>query len=113
MSDQEEDDDESPGIPEWVVTFGDMMSLLLTFFIMIYSLSEIKEPEKFTVVVESLRRQFGHEKTTKNPAPGKHAPKNSRVKRVASMGRAKRLDLMRGGNETQAPLGSDRRETAL
>ena len=107
MSDQE-DDEESPGIPEWVVTFGDMMSLLLTFFIMIYSMSEIKQPEKFTVIVESLRRQFGHEKTTKNPAPGKHAPKNSRVKRVASMGRAKRLDLMKGGNETQAPVGSDR-----
>ncbi|MCA9126983.1 MAG: hypothetical protein KDB22_07855 [Planctomycetales bacterium] len=24
------DDDEAMGIPEWVVTFGDMMSLLLT-----------------------------------------------------------------------------------
>ncbi|MCA9240906.1 MAG: flagellar motor protein MotB, partial [Planctomycetales bacterium] len=27
-----------PGIPEWVVTFGDMMSLLLTFFIMLVSM---------------------------------------------------------------------------
>ncbi|MGI9443328.1 MAG: flagellar motor protein MotB [Rubripirellula sp.] len=33
------DEPEEMGIPEWVVTFGDMMSLLLTFFIMLVSLS--------------------------------------------------------------------------
>ena len=104
MSAQE--DDESPGVPEWMVTFGDMMSLLLTFFIMIFSLSEIKEEEKFQVIVESLRRNFGHD-SSKKTNPGKMKPKNSRVKRVASMGRAKRLDLMRGGNKVQAPVGSD------
>ncbi len=35
------------GAPEWVVTFGDMMSLLLTFFILLFSVSEMKEPNKF------------------------------------------------------------------
>ena len=40
MSDPE--NDSSPGVPEWVVTYGDMMSLLLTFFIMLVSLSELK-----------------------------------------------------------------------
>ena len=105
MSDQE--DDEIPGVPEWMVTFGDMMSLLLTFFIMIFSLSEIKQEEKFQVIVESIRRNFGHD-ASKETNPGKMKPKNSRVKRVASMGRARRLDLMRGGNKIQAPVGSDR-----
>jgi chemotaxis protein MotB len=33
------DEPEEMEIPEWVVTFGDMMSLLLTFFIMLVSLS--------------------------------------------------------------------------
>ena len=101
----QEQEDESPGIPEWVVTFGDMMSLLLTFFIMMVSMSTIKEPEKFEVIIESLRRQFGHHRTIKDPVPGKEPPKNSRPRRVASMGRAKRLDLMRGGDETKAPQG--------
>ena len=41
------EEEESMGIPEWVVTFGDMMSLLLTFFIMLVSLSEMKEEEKY------------------------------------------------------------------
>ena len=35
------EEDAPPGVPEWVVTYGDMMSLLLTFFIMLVSLSEI------------------------------------------------------------------------
>ena len=46
------------GIPEWVVTFGDMMSLLLTFFIMLVSMSEIKEEERFQALVQSMRRQL-------------------------------------------------------
>ena len=45
-----EEEDSGGGIPEWVVTFGDMMSLLLTFFIMLVSLSEIKQEEKFQAI---------------------------------------------------------------
>ena len=32
-----------PGVPEWVVTFGDMMSLLLCFFILLQMFSELKK----------------------------------------------------------------------
>jgi chemotaxis protein MotB len=35
------EEDAPAGVPEWGVTFGDMMSRLLTFFIMLVSLSEI------------------------------------------------------------------------
>ena len=38
-----QEEESGGGIPEWVVTFGDMMSLLLTFFIMLVSLSEMKD----------------------------------------------------------------------
>jgi chemotaxis protein MotB len=38
-----DDEPDEISIPEWVVTFGDMMSLLLTFFILLVSISEIKE----------------------------------------------------------------------
>ena len=37
------EEDPPAGVPEWVVTYGDMMSLLLTFFIMLVSMSKIKE----------------------------------------------------------------------
>ncbi len=32
-----------PGVPEWVVTFGDMMALLLCFFILLQMFSELKK----------------------------------------------------------------------
>jgi len=48
------------GAPEWIVTFGDMMSLLLCFFVILVSMSEIKKDERFQLVMESLRRAFGN-----------------------------------------------------
>ncbi|TWT77227.1 Motility protein B [Posidoniimonas polymericola] len=99
------EEEPEPGIPEWVVTFGDMMSLLLTFFIMLVSMSEIKEEKKFQAMLESMRRQFGHEATVSNILPGDSTPRNSTMSSLASMGRAKRLDIMRGGNPVQAVSG--------
>ncbi|TWT31212.1 Motility protein B [Posidoniimonas corsicana] len=99
------EEEPAPGIPEWVVTFGDMMSLLLTFFIMLVSMSEIKEEKKFQAMLESMRRQFGHEATVSNVLPGENTPRNSTMSSLASMGRAKRLDIMRGGNPVKAVSG--------
>ncbi len=48
------------GAPAWVVTYGDMMSLLLTFFIILVSMSELKRDHKFQRVMESLRIAFGY-----------------------------------------------------
>ena len=104
--DQEE---EEPGIPEWVVTFGDMMSLLLTFFIMLVSMSEIKQEEKFQAMLESMRRQFGHEATLASILPGQSPPRNSAMQTIASMGRAKRKDLARGGTKVKAVTGEESR----
>ena len=47
------------GAPEWVMTFGDMMSLLLTFFIMLLSLSEIKKEDEFRAIVKEVKKAFG------------------------------------------------------
>ncbi|MCA9143476.1 MAG: OmpA family protein [Planctomycetales bacterium] len=93
------------GIPEWVVTFGDMMSLLLTFFIMLVSLSEMKEEEKYQALVESMKQQFGHTKAQTSLIPGDLRPRNSALSKIATMGRAKRLDTMQGGDKVQAPTG--------
>jgi len=46
------------GAPSWVVTFGDLMSLLLTFFILMFSMSEIKV-DRFLLASESLREAMG------------------------------------------------------
>ena len=50
------------GAPAWMVTFGDMMSLLLCFFVILVALAEVKE-EKFDMLVNSLKRGFGYERS--------------------------------------------------
>ena len=53
------EDDPPPGVPEWVVTYGDMMSLLLTFFIMLVSMAETKQDGKVRAALNSLEQRFG------------------------------------------------------
>lgn len=103
------DEDESAGIPEWVVTFGDMMSLLLTFFIMLVSLSEIKQDERYQNIVESIKRRFGHELTTVNVTPGESRPRETQFRVLSTMGRAKKKDTHKGGVPTKAPDGEQPR----
>lgn len=103
-----EDEDSSGDVPEWVVTFGDMMSLLLTFFVLLFSMSEIKQAESIALL-ESLRRQFGHESAMVSPVPGRAPPLNSGMRTMASMGRARRLSTMNGGDKVRAPVGENPR----
>ena len=46
------------GAPAWVVTFGDLMSLLLCFFVLLLSFSEM-DNNKYRVVSGSLKNAFG------------------------------------------------------
>jgi chemotaxis protein MotB len=46
------------GLAGWVMTYGDMMSLLLTFFVLIVSFSSMQEA-KFKEAALSLRKAFG------------------------------------------------------
>lgn len=108
-----EEEDDGGGIPEWVVTFGDMMSLLLTFFIMLVSLSEIKEEEKYQALVESVQKQFGYDASRVSVIPGKIKPRNSALKNLATMGRAKKMDITKGGDKVQAPSGDHPRVVAI
>ena len=54
-----QDDDEAPaGAPEWIVTFADLMSLLLTFFVLLLSFSST-QVAKFEAVAGSLKNALG------------------------------------------------------
>lgn len=50
---------EVPGVPEWVVTFGDMMSLLLCFFILLQMFSELKKDHEYQRVITAIKEAFG------------------------------------------------------
>ncbi len=49
------------GAPEWVVTFGDLMSLLLCFFVLLLSFSEM-DRQKYRVMAGSMADAFGVQK---------------------------------------------------
>ena len=51
-------EEEKPGIPAWVVTFADLMSLLMCFFVLLLSFSEI-DAQKFKRVAGELSAAFG------------------------------------------------------
>ncbi len=65
------------GAPEWMVTYGDAMTLLLCFFVIIVSMSEVKQDERFQQVMESLRKAFGGYVGTVGAVPIENVPVNS------------------------------------
>jgi len=106
------EDEEQAGVPEWMVTFSDMMSLLLTFFIMLVSMSEIKEKQR-QALVESLRKRFGHDSSFASAVPGDHPPQTSTDSTELTMGRAQREDTMMGGAPVEAVVGDHPRVQSI
>lgn len=62
MSAEEEeegpDPPEPPGMPAWVMTFADLMSLLMCFFVLLLSFSQM-DLSKFKKVAGSMEKAFG------------------------------------------------------
>jgi len=99
-----DDDERAPGAPEWAVTFSDMMALLLTFFILLVSMSEFKQEDKYRNVLDSMRLQFGHEATMASFLPRSSL---TTTQSMAAKGRAKRSDILRDGDAVRSPGGED------
>ena len=58
------DEEIEEGAPPWVVSFSDMMTLLLCFFILLFAASSVQK-DKFKRIVDSLTDAFGGAKTDK------------------------------------------------
>ena len=64
-----EEEEEEEVAPFWMISFSDMMTLLLTFFIMLYSISTLNQ-EKANAISNSMQRQFGFATQMFSPFPG-------------------------------------------
>ncbi len=51
---QKKQEESGPKVPAYIVTFSDMITLLLTFFVMLLSLAEVQDPELFNVSRDSF-----------------------------------------------------------
>jgi chemotaxis protein MotB len=54
----EDDAPEDPGVPAWVMTFADLMSLLMCFFVLLLAFSEM-DAQKFKQLAGSMKQAFG------------------------------------------------------
>lgn len=100
------EEDPPAGVPEWVVTYGDMMSLLLTFFIMLVSLSELKGDKKYQAMVQSIMKRMGYELGPDVP-PGKAFPLDSAIDKLRTLGAQSKTEAGRGGVKVPGPEGQD------
>lgn len=53
------------GAPDWVVTFGDLMSLLLCFFVLLLSFSET-DRQKYKEIAGAMKDAFGVQRKTRD-----------------------------------------------
>ena len=58
------------GAPAWVVTFGDLMSLLLTFFVLLLSFSKITSPQQYVSTFGNVQKAFGLQTEVQIKPPG-------------------------------------------
>ena len=101
-------DDEKPaGVPGWIVTYGDMMSLLLTFFIMLVSISERKTEGQLRAMLDAIRSAFGATDGIVG-APGPSAATTSAYNQRSSHGARSEGGMERAGRESEGLAGPQR-----
>ncbi len=54
-----QDDPPHEGAPEWMVSYADMITILMAFFVVMFSMAGQKDAKHEDPVLSSLRRQFG------------------------------------------------------
>lgn len=99
----------SEGAPEWMVTYGDMMSLLLCFFIMLAAFSELKKDEDFKQMLESFKEAFGYD-GGEGRVPGDEIPMLSYLQRLEQ--RALREEQFREVSDSE-DVGMHGRQTTV
>lgn len=57
MAKKRKEDAPAPGSPAWMATFGDLMNLLLCFFVLLFSMSKI-DAQEFAKVAASFNNEF-------------------------------------------------------
>jgi len=100
------------GAPDWVVTYGDCMSLLLCFFIVLFSLSEIRKDDRFMQVMESIQQAFGGFDGSTGTMPLDTKSINSIISKLLEL-EMQTNDLEKGDSEDEGIEGRKYRVTDI
>ena len=120
MSDAEDDGPEDPGVPAWVMTFADLMSLLMCFFVLLLAFSEM-DAQKFKQLAGSMKQAFGVQAdvkadfipkgtsvVTQEFSPGKPVPTSIDAVRQFTVDSSRNtLDYLERTNEDDAQVEKD------
>ncbi|MBM3998541.1 MAG: hypothetical protein FJ297_03185 [Planctomycetes bacterium] len=91
------EEEREPPAPEWILTFADMMALLLTFFIMLASLGEIQSQDKLDALTDSIHRQFGRGVFHPPSGPAPCPPRDAAIAAMATRGRQSKREILLDG----------------
>ncbi len=100
--------DPDPGLPEWLVTFADLMSILVCFFVLLISFS-IQDKEKLQVVAGSMREAFGIKYVERKAGmvEKEGSPVRDYVKRVSPMAREMDSDFAEKSHDLRRKQGPE------
>lgn len=96
------------GAPAWMLTYGDMMTLLLCFFVLLVAMMEIKREDEWKVVTESVQRAFGL-KTGGGRLPTEQDPTMSMIKRLIEQESKRMKQRKRANTVDPGPVGREQR----
>jgi chemotaxis protein MotB len=94
----------------WMVTYGDAMTLLLCFFVMIVSMSEFQQDQRFQEAMESLRQAFGGYQGAVGTVPIRELPTNTLLAKLLEL-EVPRLTKHRGDADEEGIQGRKFRVT--
>lgn len=107
------EEDPPAGVPEWVVTFGDMMSLLLTFFVLLFSMSGVKSDEKLDAMLTSMRKTFGRHIVNTAFLKGSVKLRNSQLEDLDTKGTSKQADMEEGEAPRESSIADQPRISTI
>ncbi len=98
------------GLPEWLLTFADLMSILVVFFVLLISFS-IQDTRKLQIVAGSVKEAFGivQEQKRAGVVEREGNPQRDYVKRLALQENEKNTDFadeLNDQNQQQGPTAN-------